>query len=755
MNTLSTMPKANAPQQKRAIAQSVSEQMSASNAEPHMRSPSCACGGGCPSCKNMKNSSRGILQAKLQVGAPDDAYEKEADRVADEILTTPSSNAISSKAPPLIQRLTSQTNGYKTTAPPSVESVLSGSGRSLDPELQDDMSQRFGENFSDVRIHTGGAAEQSAQEINAHAYTVGRDIVFGAGQFSPSSQQGKRLLAHELTHVVQQRSDINRQIIQRDIWYRGEGIGVAPAAPGSVIHDFGDGLYMTDSPAVAAEYAALRSGSMQGSAPLVLSANIESSTLGRVLNLLSDARWQQFLAESPIPGGPTHQALIQMANENYEPIFQAFLQRNNLHLENFDAVIGQEFVRGGTQICVRNTSIISQVRALLRPYVPSATSAAASGSASSASDPATAPISVATRYNILNSTINEAGNTIAEVEILLGRGAEDLSRVSGGTSMPSRIVLRITTTAEGAFVGAESVGIELSSGVTEALARQIVATLPEAAAVGSEGAVVSTAATAARTSRWVRGLGWAGIILFIAATGYQYSQATTDRARRRVLVTAGSGLAGGAIGTYVVCNLIFGIETFGLSLIGCSLVAGGAGAYIASEASGEVYDEATATPLERSLHELESRPEMVRRLFFGMLDSNGDLNGVALSNEFVREFMRVVPSGISQYEVSVLLGNLRQTGSTDTTASIIAALQTAIGQLPGRRPASLSAPLEIRDVTGGSAIFPTHIDIDISIPLGPMRLLPPPRSLPGGLGGDEVPNDRRISPSLPAAEISF
>jgi hypothetical protein len=214
MNTVSTAPKAKSPEPKRAIAQSVNEQISASNANPSMRAASCACGGGCARCNNRKNSSRGILQAKLEVGAPDDAYEQEADRVADEILAAPSGNAIRNKAAPLIQRLTSQTVGYKTTAPPSVESVLSGSGKSLDIELQQDMSQRFGQDFSEVRIHTGAAAEQSAQEINAHAYTVGRNIVFGAGQFAPNSQQGKRLLAHELTHVVQQ-SNLHRLMCTR------------------------------------------------------------------------------------------------------------------------------------------------------------------------------------------------------------------------------------------------------------------------------------------------------------------------------------------------------------------------------------------------------------------------------------------------------------------------------------------------------------------------------------------------------------
>lgn len=67
-----------------------------------------------------------------------------------------------------------------------------------------DMEDRFGHDFSKVRIHTGSTAEQSAKDVRAHAYTVGHDIVFGTNQFSPGSLDGKRLLAHELTHVMQQ-----------------------------------------------------------------------------------------------------------------------------------------------------------------------------------------------------------------------------------------------------------------------------------------------------------------------------------------------------------------------------------------------------------------------------------------------------------------------------------------------------------------------------------------------------------------------
>jgi hypothetical protein len=66
------------------------------------------------------------------------------------------------------------------------------------------MEQRFDHDFSRVRIYIGGAAEQSARDVNAHAYTTGNNIVFGAGRFAPATHEGQRLIAHELTHVVQQ-----------------------------------------------------------------------------------------------------------------------------------------------------------------------------------------------------------------------------------------------------------------------------------------------------------------------------------------------------------------------------------------------------------------------------------------------------------------------------------------------------------------------------------------------------------------------
>jgi hypothetical protein len=90
-------------------------------------------------------------------------------------------------------------------APDKVRSVLSRSGESLEPAVAADMSSRLGADLSDVRIHRDAAASESAQAVNANAYTVGSDIVFRSGQYDPSSPSGQRTLAHELSHVLQQR----------------------------------------------------------------------------------------------------------------------------------------------------------------------------------------------------------------------------------------------------------------------------------------------------------------------------------------------------------------------------------------------------------------------------------------------------------------------------------------------------------------------------------------------------------------------
>ncbi len=92
----------------------------------------------------------------------------------------------------------------RDAAPSTVNDAVNSPGQPLDQATRAEMEARFGYDFSRVRVHCGAAAERSAQAVNAHAYTVGRDIVFASGRYSPRTTEGQRLLAHELTHVVQQ-----------------------------------------------------------------------------------------------------------------------------------------------------------------------------------------------------------------------------------------------------------------------------------------------------------------------------------------------------------------------------------------------------------------------------------------------------------------------------------------------------------------------------------------------------------------------
>jgi Domain of unknown function (DUF4157) len=87
-----------------------------------------------------------------------------------------------------------------------VHDVIKSGGRPMEPDVREDMEARLGHDFSDVRVHDDSAAAASASAVNAHAYTVGSNVVFQRDKFDPSTPEGKTTLAHELTHVVQQRS---------------------------------------------------------------------------------------------------------------------------------------------------------------------------------------------------------------------------------------------------------------------------------------------------------------------------------------------------------------------------------------------------------------------------------------------------------------------------------------------------------------------------------------------------------------------
>jgi|GEM_PF-3481886 len=189
----------------------------------------CACGGAtgmsgdCEECSKKRLG----LQTKLTINEPGDVYEQEADQIADQVMATSANPAVSA-APPRIQRFSGQSNGQMDAAPASVDQVLASPGRPLEPALRRDMEQRFSHDFSTVRVHTGAAAERSARDVDAHAYTVGHDIVFGAGRFAPGTHEGRRLVAHELTHVVQQSGSDATRLDQSD---ENRGLSLIPTIP--------------------------------------------------------------------------------------------------------------------------------------------------------------------------------------------------------------------------------------------------------------------------------------------------------------------------------------------------------------------------------------------------------------------------------------------------------------------------------------------------------------------------------------------
>ena len=160
-----------------------------------------------------------VLQPKLTVNRAGDRYEEEADRIAGSALQSKCAcgNGVApcercaglaqrkeSVGAPGASRPFSSNSLAPAEAPPSVEKALSLPGRPLPEKTRVDMESRLGGDFGGVIVHDGSEAQQSAMDVSAKAFTVGRHVVFGRGQFQTDTTAGRRLLAHELVHVMQQ-----------------------------------------------------------------------------------------------------------------------------------------------------------------------------------------------------------------------------------------------------------------------------------------------------------------------------------------------------------------------------------------------------------------------------------------------------------------------------------------------------------------------------------------------------------------------
>jgi hypothetical protein len=152
------------------------------------------------------------------LGDPENEFEREAEHWSEHVLNAPVPHPEPESSRSTVEnRLMRKTSGSGQATsgaiPQAVRQVMQSPGRPLEAATRAFMEPRFDHDFSQVRIHTGALAAESARSVNALAYTIGNDVVFGEGKYAPAVESGRKLLAHELAHVVQQGG--NNLAIQR------------------------------------------------------------------------------------------------------------------------------------------------------------------------------------------------------------------------------------------------------------------------------------------------------------------------------------------------------------------------------------------------------------------------------------------------------------------------------------------------------------------------------------------------------------
>ena len=242
------------------------------------RKASCACGGGCPACQAKSKGPR--------VSQPTDASEIEADQIAERILRMPVNQAVKAKHPsaeshkggtgeeeaPKVQQRKARVVAAEAIPPrdqnrasgsiATIENPLNSGGSPLGPEIRRFFEPRFGLDLGHVRIHTGSNASQSARQLEAKAYAFGSEIVFDRGEYQPESDEGRRLLAHELAHVVQSGKSGAQyaQQIHRQARGAAGGCGICMNDPGGrqagiMAHAQIQMAFAANNPDLVAEYA--------------------------------------------------------------------------------------------------------------------------------------------------------------------------------------------------------------------------------------------------------------------------------------------------------------------------------------------------------------------------------------------------------------------------------------------------------------------------------------------------------------------
>ncbi|MGJ8677419.1 MAG: eCIS core domain-containing protein [Akkermansiaceae bacterium] len=171
----------------------------------------CACGGSCPTCKAKEDLG---IQTSLRVNTPGDRWEREADSVANRVMSGSRASLTTPGSAPTISRKESS-SGAKAPSTSVSNSLNLGPSKSLPNSELNYFGNRFGQDLSGVQIHDSQSAQKTADSFQAKAFTAGNHIAFAKGQYQPQSQSGRHLIAHELTHVIQQSGGSAPSMIQR------------------------------------------------------------------------------------------------------------------------------------------------------------------------------------------------------------------------------------------------------------------------------------------------------------------------------------------------------------------------------------------------------------------------------------------------------------------------------------------------------------------------------------------------------------
>jgi Domain of unknown function (DUF4157)/Annexin len=275
---------------------------------------------------NDKASLQGIsIQRKLSIGAADDPLEREADAMADKVMRKPETALVQRKcnhceeeqvqmkplAPSITQFIQTKSENGGTASDRVINQINAtrGSGSPMEGPTQSFMKSRFGTDFSGVKIHTGTNAVQMSRELNAQAFTVGNDIYFNSGKYNPSSDSGRHLLAHELTHTMQQGRGIGRKIQKRDMIFEPAVIAVQLRNAMEILGTDEEAIYAAlagrtaaQQTAIAAAYRTLTGRELQ--------TDLEDELTGGELLLL--AQYRQFTGKGDTPENRAAAVAVQL-----------------------------------------------------------------------------------------------------------------------------------------------------------------------------------------------------------------------------------------------------------------------------------------------------------------------------------------------------------------------------------------------------------------------------------------------------------